>query len=43
MMDRLEGKQPQQEIVLPILNVTKDNIDGLLPTIKQTVFANELK
>jgi hypothetical protein len=23
--------------------VTKDNIDSLLPTIKQTVFANEVK
>jgi ribose transport system substrate-binding protein len=38
------AKKPvRHEIVLPILVVTKNNIDSLLPTIKQTVFANEVK
>lgn len=39
----LDGSEPKKEIVLPILTVTKDNVDALLPTIKQTVFAGEMK
>ncbi len=41
--DSIAGKQVEHEVVLPILVVTKDNIDQLLPTIKQTVFANEVQ
>lgn len=43
LVEKLEGKEPKKEIVLPILTVTKDNVDALLPTIKQTVFAGEMK
>ena len=38
--DSIAGKPVKHEIVLPILVVTKHNIDSLLPTIKETVFAN---
>ena len=34
---------PEKEILVPILTVTSENIDKLLPTVKQTVFANEVK
>jgi ABC-type sugar transport system substrate-binding protein len=43
VLDKLDGKTPEKEIVLPILIVTKDDVDAQLPTIKQTVFANEVK
>ena len=43
VVNSLDKKPVTHEIVLPILIVTKDNIDSLLPTIKQTVFANEVK
>jgi ABC-type sugar transport system substrate-binding protein len=43
VLDKLDGKTPEKEIVLPILIVTKDNVEEQLPTIKQTVFANEVK
>ena len=39
----LEGRETQKEIVLPILTATKDNIDQMLPEIKQSVFAGEVK
>ena len=43
LTEKLAGQEPKKEIVLPILTVTKDNVDELLPTIKQTVFAGEMK
>lgn len=38
----LAGKTPERQITVPILAVTGKNIEQLLPTIKQTVFANEI-
>ncbi len=43
MVTKLDGKAPEKEILVPILTVTSENIDKLLPTVKQTVFANEVK
>jgi ribose transport system substrate-binding protein len=43
MLDHLAGKTPPKEVLVPIIVVTKKNLDQVLPTIKQTVFANELK
>ena len=38
------GRQaPEKQILVPILVVTSENIDQDLPTMKETVFANELK
>jgi len=42
LVDKLNGKTPEKEISVPILAVTGKNVDALLPTIKQTVFAGEL-
>jgi ribose transport system substrate-binding protein len=39
----LKGESVEKQIVVPILVVTSQNIDELLPTVRQTVFANELK
>lgn len=38
VMDSLEGKPTQQTIALPILIVTKANMDEMLPVLKKTVF-----
>ena len=43
MIEHLGGGTPEKKIVVPILVVTSKNIDTLLPTIKETVFANEMK
>src|SRR5262249_3147801 len=43
MFTHLEGGTPQKQILVPILVVTSENIDKLLPTVKQTVFANEMQ
>ncbi len=43
MFDHLDGKTPPKEILVPIIVVTQKNLDEVLPTITQTVFANELK
>jgi ABC-type sugar transport system substrate-binding protein len=42
LYDHLDGKTPPKQTLVPIIVVSKDNIDSVLPTIKQTVFANEL-
>ena len=42
LLSSLDGKAPEKEILVPILVVTSDNIDAELPTVKQTVFANEM-
>ena len=38
----LKGDKPEKQILVPIVVATSKNIDEILPTIKQTVFANEL-
>lgn len=42
MMEVLAGKTPEKEITVPILAITSENIDKELPTVKKTVFANEV-
>jgi ABC-type sugar transport system substrate-binding protein len=42
MLTHLKGGEVPKETSVPILVVTNKNIEQLLPTIKQTVFANEL-
>ncbi len=43
LYDHFEGKTPSKQQLVPIIIVSKDNISQVLPTIRQTVFANELK
>ena len=43
MVEHLNGGMPDKEITVPILIVTSSNIGELLPTIKETVFANEIE
>ncbi len=38
MLDHLAGKTPEKQILVPIEVVTSENINSVLPTIKQTVF-----
>jgi ribose transport system substrate-binding protein len=42
LLTALSGGKPEKEILVPIVIATSKNIDQILPTIKQTVFANEL-
>ncbi len=42
MIAALGGKTPDKEITVPILAVTSENIEKELPTVKETVFANEI-
>ncbi len=42
MLEVLSGKTPPKEIVVPILAVTSENIEKELPTVRLTVFANEV-
>ncbi|MBB5753447.1 substrate-binding domain-containing protein [Prosthecomicrobium pneumaticum] len=42
MLEAIDGKTPEKEITVPILAVTSSNIEQELPTVKQTVFANEV-
>jgi ribose transport system substrate-binding protein len=42
LISALTGGKPEKEILVPIVIATSKNIDQILPTIKQTVFANEL-
>ena len=39
----IKGGKPEKEILVPIVVATSKNIDQILPTIKETVFANELQ
>ena len=39
----IKGGTPEKQILVPIIVATSKNIDEILPTIKQTVFGNELK
>ena len=40
IVDKLAGKTPNKDIVVPILPVTSENVDAELPTIKKTVFGD---
>lgn len=40
IMDKIAGKTPDKDIVVPILAVTSGTIDAQLPTIKKTVFGD---
>ena len=42
MVQHLAGEEVEQEIVVPILVVTSENLEEVLPTVKETVFANEM-
>jgi ribose transport system substrate-binding protein len=42
MMTALGGAAPDKTITVPILAITSDNIEKELPTVKKTVFANEV-
>jgi ABC-type sugar transport system substrate-binding protein len=42
MIEHLNGGTPDKEILVPILVVTSENIQELLPTVRETVFANEM-
>ena len=43
VIKKIEGGSPDKEVVLPILTATKADIDAMLPDIKQSVFAGEVK
>ena len=43
MFTHLEGGTPEKEVLVPILIVTSENIEEVLPTVKETVFANEMQ
>lgn len=43
LFEHLDGKTPPKTVLVPIIVVTKENLDKELPIIKRTVFANELK
>jgi ABC-type sugar transport system substrate-binding protein len=43
MFTHLKGGKPEKEILVPIVVATSKNIDEILPTIKETVFANEVQ
>jgi simple sugar transport system substrate-binding protein/ribose transport system substrate-binding protein len=42
LVNQLSGKAVEKEIQIPILAITSENIDKELPTVKKTVFANEV-
>jgi len=42
LLETIDGKTPKKEILVPILAITSENIEKELPTIKKTVFANEV-
>jgi ribose transport system substrate-binding protein len=43
MFKHLSGGTPDKQVLVPIVVATSKNIDEILPTIKTTVFGNELK
>ena len=43
LVTAIKGGTPEKQILVPIVVATSKNIDEILPTIKQTVFGNELK
>ncbi|WP_239032007.1 substrate-binding domain-containing protein [Paroceanicella profunda] len=42
LFDHLAGKPVEKEILVPIVVVTAGNIEEMLPTIRESVFANEM-
>jgi ribose transport system substrate-binding protein len=42
LLEVLDGKTPKAEITVPIVAITSTNIEQELPTIRRTVFANEV-
>jgi ribose transport system substrate-binding protein len=42
LLEVLDGKKPKAEITVPIVAITSSNIEAELPTIRRTVFANEV-
>jgi ribose transport system substrate-binding protein len=43
LISAIKGGTPEKQILVPIIVATSKNIDQILPTIKETVFGNELK
>jgi ABC-type sugar transport system substrate-binding protein len=43
LISAIKGGTPEKQILVPIVVATSKNIDQILPTIKETVFGNELK
>jgi ribose transport system substrate-binding protein len=43
LFKHLKGETVEKQILVPIVIVTSKNVDQMLPTIKETVFANEMK
>jgi ABC-type sugar transport system substrate-binding protein len=43
LFKHLKGEPVEKQILVPIMVVTNKNIDEVLPTIKETVFANEVQ
>ena len=43
LISAIKGGTPDKQILVPIIVATSKNIDQILPTIKETVFGNELK
>lgn len=43
LIAHLDGGTPEKEIVVPIMVVTSENIEEVLPMITETVFANEIE
>ncbi|HEV7285553.1 MAG TPA: substrate-binding domain-containing protein, partial [Kaistia sp.] len=42
LLEVLDGNKPKAEITVPIVAITSTNIEQELPTIRRTVFANEV-
>ncbi len=42
LVSAISGTKPEKQVTVPILAITSDNIDQELPTVKETVFANEM-
>jgi hypothetical protein len=38
MLDHLAGKQPEKQILVPILVVSEENVKQLEATVRKTVF-----
>jgi ABC-type sugar transport system substrate-binding protein len=43
MIRHLKGEKVEREIMVPIILVSKANLEEVLPTIKTTVFGGELQ
>jgi len=43
LVDHIAGKEVAKEILVPIVVVTSTNIEEMLPSIRETVFANEIE